>query len=86
MKQYKSHIEGKVDPNIRCADRPETASFDPAKLKLRQKQKPNANPYEEEEKAELRRLVGKGPVLGAYSSAYSSQRQTPKNDPVDVEQ
>ena len=35
MKQYKSHIEGKVDPNIRCADRPETAAFDPAKLKLR---------------------------------------------------
>ena len=31
IKAYKGHIEGQVDPNIRCADRPETADFNPNK-------------------------------------------------------
>lgn len=78
MKTYKSHIEGKVDPNIRCADRPETAAFDPAKLRTR-KPKANANPYEEEEKAELRKLIAKPPTIGTYSSVYSSTKPTPTN-------
>jgi len=60
MKSYKAHIEGKIDPNIRCADRPETAAFDPNKLKLRSKIKAAANPYEEEEKAELKKLIFRG--------------------------
>jgi hypothetical protein len=76
MKNYKLHIEGKVDPNIRCADRPETAPFDPAKLRLR-KPKASANPYEEEEKAELRKLMAKGGA--ALSSQFSSKKTSPKN-------
>ena len=54
-KQYQPHIEGQVDPNLRCADRPETAAFDPNKIRPRQKER--ANPLEEEEKIEFAKLM-----------------------------
>lgn len=72
-KQYQPHIEGQVDPNIRCADRPETAPFDPNKIRPRPKQ--FSSGFEEEEKAEYARLMRvKGKALLASVQASHDSR------------
>jgi hypothetical protein len=72
-KQYRSHIEGHVDPNSRCADRPETVAYNPDKIRPRQK----TNHAAEEEKIEYAKLMrekGKGMINQSVTHSYESAR------------
>lgn len=81
-KQYQLHIEGQVDPNLRCADRPETAPFDPNKIRVKPKERPN--PFEEEEKleyAKLMRIKGKD-MMKQVTSSQELKGENERKSPV----
>jgi len=72
-KQYLPHIEGHIDPNLRCADRPETAAFDPNKIKPRGKKTENIEEEEKIEYAKLVRLKGKSLVSTSVHTSLESK-------------